>query len=351
MPKKYKTHTLAPFCSSSLSVNQTLLVFLITIIPYVVFLFITQNVLSLQLLLIILLTSICAEFVYCIIKSKTVSVSFSTLLQALLIGLLVPEQYSFFLAAVIPFFVLLAERMIFGSFSQSWINPVVLTVIIMFFSSPDSFPDFLLSPESIQYQNIATKLVSDGLIQVNKIDIRLTTFLNSTIFNNLGISVPEGYFTLLGDSQSVIPAFRFNILTIIASIILIITKSIDYILPIVFLIVYSIFVYTFSLFPYASIYGNGDILLALFTSGTLFAAFFIFGWFGTTPLTVPGKVLCGIFAGFFAFLICGPGTSTIGIFFVALMLNIVAPVILHVESKIYSKMLRKKIELMQALRK
>ncbi len=350
MKPKYKLHTLAPFCNSNLSLNQTLLVYLIVVIPYIIILAIGSNALSLQLLLIVVLTSVCAELTHCLLHKKTVSFSLSIILQGIIIGLLVPEEYNLILAALIPFFVLFFERMIYNSFAQAWVNPIVLTLVIMYFAYPSAFPDFLLSPESVQHQNIATKLVSDGLIQVDRLDTRLTTLLNSAFFNNVGISVPEGYFTLLADSQSTIPAFRFNIITIIASIILIITKSIDYVLPIVFLVAYSFCVYAFSLYPYAGLLGDGDILLALFTGGTLFSAFFLIGWFGTTPLTIGGKISYGVISGILTFLICGAGTSSIGILFVLLIVNLISPVILHLESKIYTKNLKKKLDLLQVQR-
>ncbi len=187
------------------------------------------------------------------------------------------------------------------------------------------------------------KLFSDGMLNISRFDVRITSFLNTTFFNPFGISVPEGYITLFWDSGSVIPAFRFNVFTIIASMILFLTKAIDYILPAVFLFVYSFLVYMFSLYPYADTIGNGDILLGLFTGGTMFCAFFVVGWFGTAPLTFIGKIIYGLCCGMLGFFICGAGTSSVGMVFVILILNIISPIIQQIETVCYVSKLRKSV--------
>ncbi len=249
MRQKYDTITLAPFCSSQLSINEMMKVLLFCLIPHIIILAVTLGIGSLQLLLVVVLSAVCSELVYNTIFKKIVKVSWSTLLQGVLIGLLIPPNYLSVSALVMTFIVLFFEKMIFSDFAQSWINTVALTVIILYFVSPDFFPDFLLAPENVQQNNVGMKLFSDGLLSVSRYDVRITSFLNSTLFNSLGISVPEGYITLFWDSHSPIPAFRFNVLTLFVSTILLLTKTIDFIIPTVFLIVYSFLVYMFSLYP------------------------------------------------------------------------------------------------------
>ena len=57
---------------------------------------------------------------------------------------------------------------------------------------------------------------------------------------------------------------------------------------------------------------QGDMILALLTSGTLFAAFFLMQWFGTIPMTRRGKIIYGFAGGIIAFIFSGCGTSPIG---------------------------------------
>ncbi len=341
MRQKYSTLTLAPFCSSHLSINEMIKVLILCLMPHIIMLAVTSSIESLQLLFLIQLAALCSELLFNLIHKKGFKLSWSTVLQGLIIGLLVPTGYIPIAAFLITLVILFFERMIFMSFAQSWVNTIALTVIVLYFVAPEYFPTFLIEPETLQQQNMGAQLFSDGVLTVSRFDIRITSFLNTAIFNRLGISVPEGYVTLFWDSGSSIPAFRFNVFTLLASIFLFLTKTIDFILPTVYLFIYAFLVYMFSLYPYADIIGSGDILLALFTGGSMFSAFFLLSWFGTTPLTILGKIIYGIASGILAFFICGAGTSSIGIIFVVLVLNILCPIILQVETVCYVSHLKK----------
>ncbi len=351
MKQKYSSITLAPFSCSQMSINQMIKLTLICLIPHIIMLAVTSGIGSLQLLILIVLAAISSELTYNTAKGLGIKLSWSTLLQGVLIGLLLPTTYVPAAAFVITFVVLLLEKIIFTNFAQSWVNTIALTVIILYFMSPDFFPNFLLEPEHVQQTNVGMRLFSDGLLSVARYDVRITNFLNTTIFNSLGLSVPEGYITLFWDSGSPIPAFRFNALTLFVSTILFLSKTLGSLMPTIFLATYSFLVYMFSLYPYADIIGNGDILLALFTGGTMFSSFFLIGWFGTTPLTVKGKVLYGLCSGIIAFFICGAGTSSVGILFVILILNTICPLILQAETKAYIVKIKKNFELTQMARR
>ena len=80
-------------------------------------------------------------------------------------------------------------------------------------------------------------------------------------------------------------------------------------------------------------FNQGDITLAILTSGTLFIAVFLIQWFGTHPMTVVGKIVYSTFAGIFAFAIVGCGTSPIGIIYVVIICNILNLLIRYVEER------------------
>ncbi len=341
MKPKYTHLTPAPFCASHLSVNEMIKVLLLCLLPHIIMLIVTMSLESLRLLSFTILAAVFSELLYKATHKHSISLSWSTILQGTIIGLLIPTGYLPVIAFIITFTILFFEKVIFMNFAQSWINTIALIMIVLYFVAPSFFPDYLIAPENLQQHNIGMKLFSDGILSISRFDVRITTLLNTAFFNTLGISVPEGYITLFWDSGSTIPAFRFNVLTIIASMVLFLTKTIDFTLPAIFLFVYTALVYAFSLYPYAEVIGNGDILLALFTSGTLFSAFFLIGWFGTTPLTLVGKIIHGIIAGFLAFLFCGAGTASIAIFFVIIVLNVLCPIILQIETVCYVSKMKK----------
>ena len=145
---------------------------------------------------------------------------------------------------------------------------------------------------------------------------------------------------MLWDTKSIIPAFRFNLLTVIASIVLFSDNSFSLLIPSIFIFVYAVLVRVFFPFMSGGELNQGDIILALLTSGTLFASVFMIQWFGTHPMTAIGKIIYATFAGILAFFIVGCGTSPVGMIYVVIICNILNLMIRqleekHMKSKIY----------------
>ena len=163
------------------------------------------------------------------------------------------------------------------------------------------------------FPNIALLLIQNGTFPLNSFDVTVTNFLNRRLFSLFGVSIPEGYFSLLWDSHVSIPAFRFNLLTIISSIILLGTDVLNPIIPGVFIFTYGILV---------------KVAAPFFYDGTIF----LLQWHGTTPFTNRGKWLYGFFAGVLAFFILGIGLSPAGFAFIILITNILSLFIQSVEN-------------------
>jgi len=70
---------------------------------------------------------------------------------------------------------------------------------------------------------------------------------------------------------------------------------------------------------------------------------FVLQYFGTTPITIWGKILYGILAGIIGFLIMGFGTSSSGYIFTVLIMNIISPVIQVFESRQTKNKIERKI--------
>ena len=140
------------------------------------------------------------------------------------------------------------------------------------------------------------------------------------------------YVSLFWDSHSTIPAFRFNLLTIVSSIVLLSTEVLSPIIPAVFMAVYASLVKIFAPVFYDGFLFSGDIILALLSSGTLFCAFFLLPWHGTTPYTNRGKWCYAFIAGILAFFILGAGLSPSGFAFAILIVNVLSLFIQNVEN-------------------
>lgn len=265
------------------------------------------------------------------------------ILSGFLTGMLLPESYPPVVAATITIFVILITRYIFIKETNNWICESALAVVIAWFIGKNYFPEFLLSADQINSKNPSLALIQSGLIPLNKVDTFITEFLNKTVFKILKVSIPDGYFSFFWDNHSVIPAFRFNIVTLLGSIWLYSDDSLSPLIPSVFIVVYGILVRLFVPMLFGGIFNSGDVLLALFSSGTFFTSLFLFQWFSTVPYTITGKIFYGFFAGILAFIISGCGTSPVGMVFTVLLSNIISVLIKVVENKHYYLNLKKNI--------
>lgn len=343
MQKNFRNLTNAPFTYLVPSLTNASVAILFLLLPQLVMLFITKSFNSLIIILISLVSSILAELTDCKIRHEKMQHNLVCVLHGLFIGMFIPSNYPLIPIAFIVYLSLLVSKYFFGHLSDSWINPVSYTVIILYLIGMSFFPETLLDRTIMENGTPTLTLIQNGTLPVLQNDTTIAFWLNTHIFSHLGIEIPTGYISLFWDSQSVIPAFRFNLLTLFSSIILLAFDMINWIVPTIFLVVYGVLVALFSETMFTGMVGQGDVLLAFLTSGTLFTAFFIVDSYGTSPYTTVGKIIYGTFAGLVAFLICGNGTSSIGNMFVVLIANVVSPVIEYVEDKIYSVMIEKRM--------
>ncbi len=339
--KLYENTSLRPFKYIVPSVGNITLSVLCMLVLQVIMLFATKSFASIFVLLSSLAASLAAEGLYCAVNRKTKFNAVVSIIQGCVTGLLLPSTYQLVAVFFVVFSSVLILKTAFGSFSTSWVNICVVTVTAAYVINPAAFPLSSFSLIELQSRNPALNLVQNNIVPLVKFDTSITQFFNRIIFALFGVSVPDGYVSLFWDCYSVIPAFRFNFITLISGLILISFDFIDGVIPAVFLFVYCLLVRLLGPLLIQGIPLQGDMLLALLTSGTLFASVFLMQWFGTTPITLWGRIIYGAFGGIMAFLIAGYGVSSIGITFTVLLMNIFSPVIQYFESKQVKGFLKK----------
>lgn len=255
------------------------------------------------------------------------------LVQGLITGMLIPSTFNPLTVFLITVVTMLVVKHLFGGFSYAWANPAIFTVIVLWIVGYRLFPDMDISSEILAMRNPSQYLIENGVFRIYKYDSGITDALNSSIFGLFKVSVPEGYISLLWDTGSCIPAFRFNLITLVSSLFLFCDNLVKVIIPAAFLIVYSLLIRFLGPVFFNGVSMQGDMILALFTSGTFFTAVYVLGWYGTTPSSIQGKLLYGIFAGISAFFICGGGTSPVGMAFTVLISNIFSIIIQQFENR------------------
>lgn len=324
---------LKPYIYEKPSISAVSIRILILLSLQILMLFFTKSYNAILVIVSTTLGALLAGVIHYFFIRKNGFLSLISLIQGIIIGMLLPQTYPPVTAFMTAFVTLLIFKYIFETSENFWINIVCVTIAIAFFIGKRYFPEFLLTTELFHAKNPSVQLINQGIFPIYNFDVSLTDFLNANLLNHFKVTLPHGIISMLWDTQSIIPAFRFNLLTIIASIVLFSDNSFSLLIPSIFLFVYVLLVRLF--FPYVAggEFNQGDITLAVLTSGTLFTAVFMIQWFGTHPMTVIGKIIYAFFAGLFAFIVVGGGTSPVGMIYVIILCNILNLLIRQIEEK------------------
>lgn len=326
---------LKPYFFERPSISDISIRILILLGLQILLLFFSKSYNALGVIFASILGAVIAGVINYFIKKKQPFTILSIIIQGIFIGMLLPERFPVITVFFISLIVLSIEKYIFSDCVTTWINFVCVAVVIAWFIGKQFFPDILVTTDMLSVKNPSALLSKSGMIQISNLDTRITNVLNSTILYWFKVTLPEGIISLLFDTHSIIPAFRFNLLTIIASVILFSDGAFSGLIPGLFLFVYALLVRLFFPMFFGGAFNQGDVLLALCTSGTLFCAVFLLQWFGTHPVSIIGKVIFGILSGIIAFFVVGCSTSPVGMIFTIIICNIMNLVIRIFEEKIY----------------
>ncbi len=334
MTKPTWTVSPSPFLRIRPTVSVMSLVLISTLIPHLILLALDGNVAALLNVLLAAVGALLAELCRGQ-KGRDSLLDGTVAVSGLLIGLLLPETYNPVLVPMVSFLGVLLARVIFGGTGSYWVNPAAVAVAIAWISRPDSFPLPLVTPDGIHTVGEAFGALKLDNFAAAPFDQSITETLNRFLSLTTKIRIPEGYVTLFVSSPSVIPAFRFNLLVLCASIVLISLDAIDWIVPASFLATYAVGLRFFTLgVPWDGGMAFGDILFGFLTSGVLFTAFYLLPEYATSPRTPWGKIVTGITAGISVSFLCGPGGSPIGAVFSVLVANALSPLIEFAEKRI-----------------
>ena len=322
-----------PFVYNIPSISSVSIRFLIILAIQILMLAVTKSYSALIVVFAALLGSIGAAVINYFVYREPAFNAMNIIIQGLFIGLLIPETFPPSTVFIISFATIAISRCIVFRSINSWLNIAAVAVIIAWSIGRRYFPDFSVTTGILSLKNSSVYLIENGTFPVYSYDSLITAFFNKHIFEFFKASVPDGFISLLWDSHSIIPAFRFNLITIISSIFIFSDNAFSLIIPSVFLFVYALLVRLFVPFLFGGYLNQGDILLALLTSGILFCSAFLLQSYGTSPITVGGKICLGLLSGIIAFAIIGCGTSPVGMAYTILCTNIISMIIRVFEEK------------------
>lgn len=290
------------------------------------------------------LGAVCCALIGHFVKKDQGFTSIIVIVQGILIGMFLPEGYPVVAVFFLSFFILYIEKIIFSNCVNSWVNVVCVAVIIAWAIGKMYFPECLVTNEFLSVKNPSALMIKNGIFPVYDFDNVITGVLNSTVLYWFKVTLPEGIISLLWDSHSAIPAFRFTLITLFSSVFLFSDRAFSGIIPAVFTIVYGLLIRLVLPLVSSAPLLQGDLILAFCTSGTIFTAIFLLQWFGTKPITIAGKIIYGILAGSIAFLIAGCGYSSVGMCYTVLICNTFNLLIKVIEEKQNNKNMSRLLE-------
>lgn len=285
---------------------------------------------SVLVILFSFLGALAASGLYYLITKENFYKSFDILIQGLFIGFFLPGSFPLPAVFFVTFVILFMFK-VYVRNSNNWVNPSILTIIVAYFVGKIYFPGFTISFDLLTTKNPSVALISSGTFPIFSFDSSITNFLNTYVLSIFKVSIPEGLISLLWDTNAAIPAFRFNLLTILSTVVLFCNNYVMGIIPMIFVTVYAVMVRLFAPFCYGGAFNSGDVILALLSSGTLFTAAFMMQYPGTIPISINGKIIYGIIAGLLAFFISGEGTSPIGMAYTILICNVFNLILRYLE--------------------
>ena len=318
-----KLQNINPFVYVRPSISAVTVRILVLLLIQVVMLLLTKSYNAAILIGTTALGGIAAASVNFLIYHEKPFQFLNIIVQGIFIGFLLPQEFPVVVAFFITFFTLIISRCIFFKSVNCWINICCVAVMIAWFIGRQYFPQFIITKDLISLKNSSVYLLQNGSFPIYSLDSTITSFLNEKVFSIFKVTIPEGFVSLLWDTNSSIPAFRFNLLTIISSVIIFADNAFSFIIPTLMLCVYAVLIRLFGPIFFGGSFNQGDIILAFLTSGTLFCSVFLIQWYGTGPIFLSGKIILGILAGIIAFLVTGAGTSPIGMVYTVLITNFV----------------------------
>ena len=268
----------------------------------------------------------------------------SAVATALILTLLLPNTISPIYAALGAVFAITVIKHSFGGLGANWLNPAAGGWLFIIFSWPAAFRAALEDSHlSLIYGSLSDRRASGLASQVNteaflsasnpNVDT-VVSFLNNTIFSIIPAELPLGHLEIFVSRAPGIIADRGVLALLLGTIILSAAQVSRFWIPAVFLAVFGVLVRLAGDLPFAGEVGNGDVLFALTSGGTLVAAFFLASDPATGAKSFVGILITAALAGGMAFLFRYVGAEPYGAIFALLFINAALPLIRIVENNI-----------------
>jgi len=260
--------------------------------------------------------------------------------SAMVLSLLLPNQIHPAYAVLGAIFAMAVVKHSFGGLGSNWLNPSLGGFLFVRMSWPGKY-DSALAASPLRV--IGESLHSGGevieapmkLISIHAdttaVSASVSAFLNNTVFSLTGSELPAEYIDLLISRSPGIIADR-GLLALLAGTIIItafrITRSW---IPFAYLGLFSCLVFVFGDLPFEGQLFGGDLLFALFSGGTIAAAFLLVSEPATGAKSQLGMLAASFCAAFLTWVFRYSYFEVYGAFFAVALVNSLTPLLRFLE--------------------
>lgn len=268
--------------------------------------------------LIVILTSITSciltEYIYCRLMKKQVTTGdFSAVVTGLLLALNLPASMPIWMVIVGSVFAILIVKMLYGGLGQNFMNPALAARVFLLISFPGRMTSFavekIASPTVTDYIKSGMSAV-DGVSQATPLaamKVGESVDLMKMFIGNIGGTIGETSALAL----------------LMGAIYLLSRKVISLTIPMTYILTTVVFVILFG----GQGFDTNFILGHVLGGGLLLGAFFMATDYVTSPTTLKGQIVFGIFLGLMTGIFRILSKSSEGVSYAIIIGNMIVPLI------------------------
>jgi electron transport complex protein RnfD len=268
--------------------------------------------------------------------------------SAMVFSLLLPNQIHPIYAVMGALFAMVVVKHSFGGLGSNWLNPALGGFLFVRLSWPGIYNSALAGSP---FRIIGEKLHGGhGLLDAPMALIQsaaghsvlggagsnaVSSFLNKTVFSLTGSELPAEYIDLLALRSAGIIADRGLLLLLAGTIVMCAFKITRSWIPLAYVGFFGFLVYIFGDLPFGGLYGNGDVLLALFSGGTVAAAFILIVDPATGAKSQIGMLISTLCAALLTWVFRYCAFEIYGAFFAVALVNSFTPLLGFFERRFF----------------
>jgi len=263
-----------------------------------------------------------AEYLYCKGSGQPITIGdWSAVVTGLLLALNLPPVLPLFVPIIGSVFAIIVVKMIFGGLGKNFANPAITARIFLLLAFASYMTKFVAPVDYSQGFFTAFTKYFHGF------GVNIDAFTSATPLVEYEASIALGkicpwcsFKSLLlgtvGGSMGEVSAIAL----ILGGVYLIVTKVIDWKIPVIYLA--SIMLFTLLFYPSASF-----VPTSILTGGVMLGAFFMLTDYSTSPNTPLGVIIYATGAGLLTVIIRRFGGYPEGVSFAILLMNLVAVIL------------------------